>query len=66
MDSVVFPVLLLIVLSAVQLYRQLYNRTVEVQNIGANTILPKKFHSVELPVTHMSPKNFFSVGLLAA
>lgn len=64
--SIIDPVFILIMLTAVQLYRQFYGRTIKIKNIGADAVLPEKFHSMESPVSHMRPESLLGFGLVSA
>jgi hypothetical protein len=53
-----------VVLSTVQLYRQLLFMTVEIEDIRPHRMLTAKFTTNHLPVTQQAPQQRFGNGLL--
>jgi hypothetical protein len=66
MGCIIHPVIILVVVTALQFNHHFQRRTVEVHDIGTEAVLPEEFHSMELPVAHMSPKDLFGFGLISA
>jgi len=62
---IISPVLILVVMPTVQLHRKLFLRTIEIENIMANAVLPEEFHIAQLLGTHVLPDFLLCVSLVA-